>query len=75
MRNFLSGILGVLCILAIHGCTDKEPATEREPKDTIFQGQIDALEKAEDVNRIIEIHSTQQREAIDKLKSVNKNRQ
>lgn len=70
MKKILSGILGTLWVLAIHGCTDKEPAVERKQveskqQETVFQGQIDALEKAKDVNQIIESHSAQQREIIE----------
>lgn len=65
MKNILLSLLGSLWILVLYGCTDKEPETERKQQETVFQGQIDALKKAEDVNRIIETHSAQQREAID----------
>lgn len=66
MKNILFSYFGILSILALYGCTDKEPAVEQKPKETIFQSQIDAMKKAEEVNRIIETHSAQQREAIEK---------
>ncbi len=65
MKNILFNLLVGLSMTALYGCTDKEPEAEPKQQETVFQGQIDALKKAEDVSRIIETHSAQQREAID----------
>lgn len=65
MKNNLLGFFSLLSILFLYGCTDKEPVTEQKPKETIFQGQIDALEKAKDVDRVIKAHAAQQREDIE----------
>jgi hypothetical protein len=65
MKNFLLSCFSILSLLALYGCTDKEPAVEQKPKEVIFQGQIDALEKAKKVDQVIKARSAQQREAID----------
>lgn len=65
MKNILSGITGALWILALYGCTDTEPVVEQKPKEAVFQGYIDVLEKAKEVNRTAETRATHQNKVIE----------
>lgn len=65
MKNNPLRYFSILLLFYLYGCTDKEPVVEQKPKETVFQGYIDVLEKAEEVNRIAETRVAQQRKAIE----------
>lgn len=67
----LTGI--VLCCLAVSlgACSKSEepattaPANSRVPEDNVFSGQVQSLEKAEQVQNMIDSAAARQRETID----------
>ena len=63
------GMPAILLAVALGGCSREEPAQEqagRLPEDTVFSGQVQALEKAKDVQNTLDQGAARMRESVER---------
>lgn len=59
----------VLLVVAMQGCSREEPAQEQAgplPEDNVFSGQVQALEKAKDVQNTLDQGTARLRESVER---------
>ncbi len=67
MKNMIR-ILAVLGVGLIASCSDSEPASTDVPEakpETVFQPQIDAMEKARGIEKLLQQSSDEQKKLIE----------
>lgn len=59
----------VVLVVAMQGCSREEPAQEQAgqlPEDNVFSGQVQALEKAKDVQNTLDRGAARLRESVER---------